>query len=221
MGSKLSCIYRPDSAVDSKQLEDSAPAARVVAADGTLRELQAYPRVAVVSDVLGGGGDDAAGFFVCNSDALSFDEHPPALAHGEPLRPGELYFVLPAAMLRRPLLVADMAALAVRASAALAGAAGEKPVLKPRRQTGRQLLRRRHGGSKKKQVRVAPAAQALADDDDDDLEAVLNEKRNEQTLGVFAVFLSPARGGAMLTSTSTAAARSPVKRALSLIEEDA
>ncbi|KAL5211714.1 hypothetical protein ABZP36_022561 [Zizania latifolia] len=216
MGSKLSCIYRPDSAVDSRQVDDSARAARVVAADGTLRELLASPRVAVVSDVLGGGGDDdAAAFFVCNSDALSFDEHPPALAHGEPLRPGELYFVLPAAMRRRRLSIADMAALAVRASAALAGA-GEMPV-KPQRQAGR-LLRRRHGGcgGSKKKVRVAPAAQALADDD---LEGVLNEKLNEQT--VFAVFLSPARGGAMLNGTSTAAARSPVKRALSLIEEDA
>jgi hypothetical protein len=39
----------------------------------------------------------------------------------EALQPGQLYFVLPAAMRRRPLQAEEMAALAIRASAALAG----------------------------------------------------------------------------------------------------
>ncbi|XP_040377262.1 uncharacterized protein LOC102714986 [Oryza brachyantha] len=210
MGAKLSCIYRPDSAaVDAGAAAATATAtatARVVAADGSLRELPASssPCVSVASDVL---GDDTASFFVCNSDALYFDARPPALAPGEPLRPGELYFVLPRAMLGRPLSSADMGRLAVRASAALAG--GSKP------QQVHAAERRhihRHGGGgkkKKKKVQVTPAQRR-----EDDVDGVFNEKVNEQTLGLFAVFLSPARGG------GAAAARSPLKRALSLVEEE-
>uniref|UniRef100_A0A0D9VD88 Uncharacterized protein n=1 Tax=Leersia perrieri TaxID=77586 RepID=A0A0D9VD88_9ORYZ len=68
MGSKLSCIYRPDSdviAAYSAAIPAPAPA-RVIAADGSLRELPvASPpsAAAVVSDVLGGGEDEAAAFF--------------------------------------------------------------------------------------------------------------------------------------------------------------
>uniref|UniRef100_A0A0E0JWQ0 Uncharacterized protein n=1 Tax=Oryza punctata TaxID=4537 RepID=A0A0E0JWQ0_ORYPU len=176
MGSKLSCIYRPDSDIVDVDSEAPAPPARVIAADGSLRQLPASPYVAVVSDVLG-GGDDAASFFVCNSDALYFDDHPPALSPGERLQRG------PHAAERR-------------------------------------RRRHRHGGGGKKQkkkVHVMPAqAQGRdTDDDDDDDGGVFNEKLNEQTLGVFAVFLSPARGAA------PAAARSPLKRALSLVEEEA
>ncbi|KAM0924033.1 hypothetical protein ACQ4PT_005156 [Festuca glaucescens] len=57
-----------------------------------------------------------------HSDALYFDEDVPALAAGELLRPGQIYFVLPAAMLGQPLSSVDMAAMAVRASQALATA---------------------------------------------------------------------------------------------------
>uniref|UniRef100_J3LAH0 Uncharacterized protein n=2 Tax=Oryza brachyantha TaxID=4533 RepID=J3LAH0_ORYBR len=70
----------------------------------------------------------------------------------------------------------------------------------------------RHGGGgkkKKKKVQVTPAQRR-----EDDVDGVFNEKVNEQTLGLFAVFLSPARGG------GAAAARSPLKRALSLVEEE-
>uniref|UniRef100_A0A0E0CH56 Uncharacterized protein n=1 Tax=Oryza meridionalis TaxID=40149 RepID=A0A0E0CH56_9ORYZ len=215
MGSKLSCIYRPDSdiVVESEAPAAPPPPARVIAADGSLRELPASPCVAVVSDVLGGGDGDAASFFVCNSDALYFDDRPLALSPGEPLRPGELYFVLPRAMLGRPLSSADMGRLAVRASLALAG---ERPQ--------RRRRHRRGGGGKKqkKKVHVMPAqAQGRDEDDGDgDVDGVFNEKLNEQTLGVFAVFLSPARGAAP-PPASPAAARSPLKRALSLVEEEA
>uniref|UniRef100_A0A0E0G371 Uncharacterized protein n=1 Tax=Oryza nivara TaxID=4536 RepID=A0A0E0G371_ORYNI len=212
MGSKLSCIYRPESdiVVESEAPAPPPPAARVIAADGSLRELPASPCVAVVSDVLG-GGDDAASFFVCNSDALYFDDRPPALSPGEPLRPGELYFVLPRAMLGRPLSSADMGRLAVRASLALVG---ERP---------QRRRRHRQGGGKKqkKKVHVMPAQAQSRDDGDGDVDGVFNEKLNEQTLGVFAVFLSPARGAAPAAAAAAAAARSPLKRALSLVEEEA
>ncbi|KAM3240842.1 hypothetical protein ACQJBY_054096 [Aegilops geniculata] len=165
---------------------------RVIAADGSLKELPASPRVAV-SDVLAG---DAASFFVCNSDALYFNEPPPALASDELLRPGQIYFLLPAAVLRRPLSSADMAALAVRASAAIAGA--KRP--------------ERRGG--KKNLRVVPVREEVEDCED----VMFNEKLNERTLGEFSVSLSPAK-----KSNGKLAARSRLrlKRALSIIQEAA
>ncbi|KAI4964488.1 hypothetical protein ZWY2020_014893 [Hordeum vulgare] len=112
MGAKLSCSSTHRGTL-SQQPHHPAPV-RVIAADGSLKELPASPGV-TVSDVLGG---DATSFFVCNSDALYFNEPPPALAYDELLRPGQIYFLLPAAVLGRPLSSADMAALAVRATAA-------------------------------------------------------------------------------------------------------
>ncbi|KAM0847160.1 hypothetical protein ACQ4PT_055206 [Festuca glaucescens] len=125
MGSGLSHNHR--SSVSPQQQPLSA---RVIAADGSLTEFPAsYP--VSVSDVLG----DNAGrrFFVCSSDALYFDEDVPALGGSELLRPGQIYFVLPAAMLGRPLSNADMAAMAVRASEAIA-LARARPARRRRRQ---------------------------------------------------------------------------------------
>jgi hypothetical protein len=100
---------------------------------------------------------------VCNSDALYFNEHPPALAPGDLLRPGQIYFVLPAAMLGRPLSSAEMAELAVRSSAALASGSSNT------------AARRKEN---KKKVRVVPAREGGGGDD-----VLLNQKLNEQTLG--------------------------------------
>ncbi|CAN6237410.1 unnamed protein product [Urochloa humidicola] len=205
MGLNLSCIHRGSSNIRHHQ---PAPV-RVIAADGSLKELPpASSSPTRVSDVLGhhkpsGGGDAAAPpFFVCNSDALYFNEHPPALAPGDLLRPGQIYFVLPAAMLEKPLSTADMAALAVRASAALASSGG-----KPRRR------RRAAGGGKKKKAvcRVMPMP---VYEETDNKDTFFNEKLNEQTLGESGpVPLSPAKRNEKL------AAR--LKRALSMIREDA
>ncbi|KAL6888351.1 hypothetical protein ACP4OV_009377 [Aristida adscensionis] len=224
MGLKLSCIHRGCCCCLSVQVHvhqpPSPPPVRVIAADGSLRELRPLhtPSVAV-SDVLGLGGGDAAAsspFFVCNSDALYFNEHPPALAPGEPLRPGQMYFVLPAAMLARPLSSADMAALAVRASAALASSSSNQ------RRRRRRGWRRGGGGAggKKQKVRVTPVREEWREDageDDDDV--FFNERLNEQTLGELGVLLSPARGGDK--KPAMAAAQSPLRRALSIIREDA
>ncbi|KAL6629005.1 hypothetical protein ACP70R_028770 [Stipagrostis hirtigluma subsp. patula] len=198
MGLKLSCIHRGSL---SRQVHQPAspPPVRIIAADGSLKELPASSRVAV-SDVLGLGGDLASSSsFVCNSNALYFNEHPPPLSPGELLRPGQIYFVLPATMLGRPLSSADMAALAVRATAAIASTS--EP---PRRRRG-------HGGKKK--VRVSPVRE------DGEGFVFFNEKLNEQTLGQFGVSLSPARGEQKLAASE--APRRRLKRALSIIREDA
>ncbi|KAL6888350.1 hypothetical protein ACP4OV_009376 [Aristida adscensionis] len=209
MGLKLSCIHR-----GSLPRQVVPPPARVIAADGSLRELPAahQPSGVAVADVLGLGSDTAAAaapaFFVCNADALYFDERPPTLAPGELLRPGQIYFVLPAAMLARPLSSADMAALAVRATSALASGSG-----KPPRRHGR---RRGHGGGKK--VRVAPVHEEPEDAGED---VFFNEKLNEQTLGELGAPLSPAARGRQKVATATARSRSRLRRALSIIREDA
>uniref|UniRef100_A0ACD5Z0S4 Uncharacterized protein n=1 Tax=Avena sativa TaxID=4498 RepID=A0ACD5Z0S4_AVESA len=182
MGAKFSSYFNHRGGL-SEQADQPAPV-RVIAADGSLKELPASPRVAV-SDVL---GDEAASIFVCNSDALYFNEPPPALAADELLQPAQIYFVLPAAMLARPLSSADMVALAVRASSALAAK-------RPR---------------KNKKVRVMPVHEQQEDSED----VLLNEKMNERTLGESAMPMSPAK-----ESHEKLAARSRLKRALSIIQE--
>uniref|UniRef100_A0ACD5Z6D2 Uncharacterized protein n=1 Tax=Avena sativa TaxID=4498 RepID=A0ACD5Z6D2_AVESA len=186
MGAKLSSCINHRGRL-SQQADQPAPV-RVIAADGSLKELPASPRVAV-SDVLGG---EAAPFFVCDSDELYFNEPPPALAASELLQPGQIYFLLPAAVLARPLSGADMASLAVRASAALAAK-------RPQRR-----------GGKNKKVRVVPVQEVLEDGKD----VLFNEKLNERTLGEFAMPMSPAK-----KSHEKLAKRSGLKRALSLIQE--
>ncbi|KAG8058369.1 hypothetical protein GUJ93_ZPchr0002g24302 [Zizania palustris] len=199
MGSKLSCIHG-SSEQANHQL---APPAMVIAADGSLKELPATPAVA---DVVGGSGTTTPSFFVCNSDALYFNERPPALAPGEPLLPGQIYFVLPAAMLGQPLSIADMAALAASAAAALA----------PRRRGVRR------GGRKTRKERVVPVLEDQRLDGTDADDVWLHEKLNERTLGgEFPVSPSPAKKNDAKLAAAAATARRRLKRALSIIQEDA
>uniref|UniRef100_A0A0E0JWQ1 Uncharacterized protein n=1 Tax=Oryza punctata TaxID=4537 RepID=A0A0E0JWQ1_ORYPU len=196
MGLKLSCISQRRGSPSHQP----APApARVITADGSLKELAASPAVA---DLL--RGEDES-FFVCNSDALYFNEQPPAMAPGEVLRPGQIYFVLPAAMLGKPLSTADMAALAVRASSAIAAAEA------PRRGV-------RHGGDKKKNKKKTVRVTPLRDEGLDAGDVLRHEKLNERTLGEFPASWSPPKSGG---EKLAAAARSRLKRALSIIQEDA
>jgi hypothetical protein len=60
------------------------------------------------------------GWFLCDADAMGFDGAVAAVGGAEELRPGQIYFVLPAEARRSGLRREDIAALAVRASAALA-----------------------------------------------------------------------------------------------------
>ncbi|KAG0532145.1 hypothetical protein BDA96_04G083500 [Sorghum bicolor] len=204
MGLKLSCIHHHSSLSRQAHLPASPAPARVIATDGSLKELPASSP-STVADVLGRSSDAAASsFFVCNSDALYFNERPPALPPGEVLQPGKIYFVLPAAMLKRPLSTADMAALAVRATTALASST------KPRRHERRGV----RGGGKMMAVRVMPVREEMEDGGED----IFNEKLNQQTLGEFGMLLSPAKKDEKFAA---ATATSRLKRALSIIQEDA
>ncbi|CAL5059795.1 unnamed protein product [Urochloa decumbens] len=212
MGSSLSCIHASSVSAGDKQQQPAAPPARVIAADGSLKELPGPP-LASVSDVLGGGGGAPPPFFVCNSDALYFDEPPPALAAAEQLRPGQMYFVLPAAMLGRRLSSANMAALAARAIAALPAENEKTP---PRR------LRRRERVSEKRhnQVRVVPVLLR----EDGEHESAFHETLNERTLGEFAAVTSRATSGDKVAAPAPGTRKtrpSAMKRALSMIREDA
>uniref|UniRef100_A0A0D9VD89 Uncharacterized protein n=1 Tax=Leersia perrieri TaxID=77586 RepID=A0A0D9VD89_9ORYZ len=198
MGLNFSCIQLRRRGGSPSQ--NHRPPARVIAADGSLKELPASPVAVAVADVLAAGD----GFFVCSSDALYFNEQPPAMLPGEILRPGQIYFVLPAAMRAQPLSTADMAALAVRATAALAAAGNKAP--------------RRGGRRKKKTVRVMPLREEEGGGD----VLLLHEKLNERTLGEFpASWSSPEREEKIAAAAAAAAARSRMKRALSIIQEDA
>ncbi|WOK99608.1 hypothetical protein Cni_G08320 [Canna indica] len=88
---------------------------KVVFPDGGLRE---YGRPVTPAWVL---GKDAACYFVCDVDEMEFEEFVSAVGANRELRLGQLYFVLPRSMLSHPLRAEELAALAVKASAALVG----------------------------------------------------------------------------------------------------
>ncbi|CAN6207225.1 unnamed protein product [Urochloa humidicola] len=193
----------------------AAAVALVVAADGSLREFAPASSPVSASDalllLLSNNADAAAdgSFFLCSSDALYFDADVPALGADELLRPGQIYFLLPAAMLARPLSSADMAALAVRASDALAAAA---------RGSGSNHGRaRRGGGFVRTKARVAPAAYHAGGDD----EAEVNEKLNQRTLGGFETAASRSPAARIAKGSVPATRAAPMRRALSTILEDA
>ncbi|KAK4387849.1 hypothetical protein Sango_2391500 [Sesamum angolense] len=90
--------------------------ANVVSLNGELRQ---YPLPVTVSQVLNFEAASPGSFFVCSSDGLDFDDYIPSLDAEDELEPAQIYFVLPVAKLQHRLAAADMAALAVKASAAL------------------------------------------------------------------------------------------------------
>ncbi|XP_077231917.1 uncharacterized protein LOC143865309 [Tasmannia lanceolata] len=100
----------------STQTNDSVTpsTAKVITLNGSLHQF--YLPV-IVSQVL---QLETTTCFLCNSDKLYYDEYIPVLDQGEQLYPGHMYFVLPIARLKYPSTASDMAALAVKASLALA-----------------------------------------------------------------------------------------------------
>ncbi|XP_010515454.1 PREDICTED: uncharacterized protein LOC104791304 [Camelina sativa] len=87
--------------------------AKLILPDGTLQEFSTPVKVWQILQ-------KNPTSFVCNSDDMDFDDAVLAVAGSEDLRPGELYFVLPLTWLNHPLRAEEMAALAVKASSALA-----------------------------------------------------------------------------------------------------
>ncbi|XP_038988092.1 uncharacterized protein LOC120112581 [Phoenix dactylifera] len=93
-----------------------SPMVRVICTDGSLRE---YSTAVKVYEVL---GQLHPSCFLCSSDELYIDADIPALGSNQSLELGQLYFMLPVAKLEHRLTGPEMAALAVKASLALAAA---------------------------------------------------------------------------------------------------
>ncbi|KAF0929235.1 hypothetical protein E2562_016463 [Oryza meyeriana var. granulata] len=114
-------------------------------------------------------GGDAWSCFVCSADELDFDAPVRALDAEEALQSGQLYFVLPLPALRRPLPGRDMAALALRASAAL-GSIGVDGLIPTAGVSSPLSTRRKDGdgaaaGKRRKTSRVAPLVVVSSIDD--------------------------------------------------------
>lgn len=106
---------------------DGPATARVVLPSGELREYSPPATAALALEEVG-----EKGWFLCDADRMGFEGSLAAVAAGEELQPGQIYFVLPSEMLRRRLAPEEVASLAVKASAALVKAAtvssaGEAP----------------------------------------------------------------------------------------------
>ncbi|XP_020109676.1 uncharacterized protein LOC109725039 [Ananas comosus] len=173
------------------------PTAKVVAADGSLTE---YAAPISASDALGGAA--SAEFFLCDSDRLCFGASIPALGPGDLLRRGQLYFVLPLALRGRALSGLDMAALAVKASAALDTAAAAA------------------ASSKKRGRRVMPVEDALVQhsyNDYDFYSTITVSASNSASNNYEKMMASKKKGSA---GTPRAASRR-LRRMLSTILEDA
>ncbi|CAA7399477.1 unnamed protein product [Spirodela intermedia] len=100
-------------ACNSCEVTAACSTAKVIAEDGRLLEFAAPVKVFQV--LLKSPGS----FFICDADDMDFEDYVREVGEEEELQPGQIYFVLPRSMLRRRLHSEEMAALAVKASAAL------------------------------------------------------------------------------------------------------
>nr|XP_043634438.1 uncharacterized protein LOC122605546 [Erigeron canadensis] len=91
----------------------SVATAKLVLHDGSLQEFS-YP--VKVSNLL----QKHPTIFICNADEMEFDDVVSPVSEQETLQLGQLYFALPLNRLRKPLQPEEMAALAVKATSALA-----------------------------------------------------------------------------------------------------
>ncbi|TVU10068.1 hypothetical protein EJB05_43576, partial [Eragrostis curvula] len=121
MGACFSLSRSPPASTTAPEL---GPVAKVVNLDGSMAKFAGPVTVREALATNDGRHHRTPPRFLCSSDELGFDTPARAMAAEEPLQQGQLYFVLPASMLRRPLSGQDMAALAVKATRALAVEAG-------------------------------------------------------------------------------------------------
>ncbi|KAI3695552.1 hypothetical protein L1987_78549 [Smallanthus sonchifolius] len=96
----------------------NAPKVKIVLLDGQLREFSSPMKVFLVAPPLNYLTNDVCSF-ICNADEMDFDNYVTAMSGEEELRPGQLYFELPASWLNRRLTTEDMASMAVKAGKAL------------------------------------------------------------------------------------------------------
>ncbi|KAM0867810.1 hypothetical protein ACQ4PT_037725 [Festuca glaucescens] len=121
------CMSSGAAAVAAVQADGlAASTAMVLLPTGELRE---YPPTAPAARVLEDSVEAGCGWFLCDADAMGFDGAVAAVGGAEELRPGQIYFVLPAEARRNGLRREDIAALAVRASAALARKSSTSPLV--------------------------------------------------------------------------------------------
>ncbi|CAN8277664.1 unnamed protein product [Cochlearia groenlandica] len=104
-----SCVSRDESL--------RSETAKLILLDGTLQEFSSPIKVYQILQ-------KNPTSFICNSDEMDFDDAVSTLSGEEELRSGNLYFVLPMTWLNHPLRAEEMAALAVKASSALAKSGG-------------------------------------------------------------------------------------------------
>ncbi|GLJ22858.1 hypothetical protein SUGI_0430830 [Cryptomeria japonica] len=88
------------------------PTAKLILEDGGLKE---FPDPVTVEGVVA----EKPGFFVCDADSMSFDDYLFPLPAEETLELDQIYFLFPVEKLKHRVPASDMAALAVKASAAL------------------------------------------------------------------------------------------------------
>jgi hypothetical protein len=110
------CMSRGETTPTRAAPPPSKDTALVLMPSGEMREYP--PHTATAARVLQ-DASASADWFLCDADRVGFEGPVPALGGAEALRAGQIYFVLPAAARRRGLRREDVAALAVRASAAL------------------------------------------------------------------------------------------------------
>ncbi|KAK1362193.1 putative Poly polymerase 1 [Heracleum sosnowskyi] len=113
MGGCFSILITPD--MNDNKLS-AASTANIITITGEFRQFVTPISVSLVLEQIESSASES---FICNSDNLYYDENIPALKSDEELRSGEIYFVLPNSKLQYPLTASEMAALAIKASAAL------------------------------------------------------------------------------------------------------
>ncbi|KAK4723213.1 hypothetical protein R3W88_013446 [Solanum pinnatisectum] len=153
------CLSSSSTIVDQKQLTSY-----VISINGELHQYSVPINVSQVlqSDI----SSDAASSFLCSSDRLYFDDFIPSLDSQYQLLPGQIYFMLPASKLKYRLSASDMAALAVKASAALEDLNNNKNKNKSRK--SRKIM------SKK---RISPMLLQVEEDD-------YTQTNNKSTVGL-------------------------------------
>lgn len=113
MGGCFSILISPD--MNDTKLP-AASTANIITITGEFRQFVTPISVSQVLDQIESSPSES---FICNSDNLYYDENIPALNSDQELLSGEIYFVLPNSKLQYPLTASEMAALAIKASAAL------------------------------------------------------------------------------------------------------